>query len=78
MKYLLNVTEQWRVDTVEEALAMRDEFANAPEYELNSFAYDTKFDKKTEEEYQIVKVKKTINTVKNPTSNVKVGYGFDY
>jgi hypothetical protein len=37
MKYLLNVVETYRVDTVEEALAMRDEMASATEYELQSF-----------------------------------------
>ena len=32
MKYLLNVVETYRVDTVEEALAMRDEMAAANDY----------------------------------------------
>ena len=47
MKYLLNVVETYRVDTVEEALAMRDEMNEAHEYELQSFQYTTKFNKKT-------------------------------
>jgi hypothetical protein len=34
MKYLLNVVETYRVDTVEEALAMRDEMNENPMYEL--------------------------------------------
>ena len=72
MKYLLNVVETYRVDTVDEALAMRDEMAAASEYELQSFQYTTKFNKKTEEEYQVVKAKKIINTEKEPTCGVKV------
>ena len=76
MKYLLNVVETYRVDTVEEALAMRDEMAAATEYELQSFQYVTKFNKKTEEEYQIVKAKKVINGEKEPTSGVKVIYEY--
>jgi hypothetical protein len=74
MRYLLNVTEVYRVPTVAEALAMRDEFSRAPEYEMNSFAYTTKFDKKTEEEYQIVKVKKTVQSEKNCTAEVNLIY----
>lgn len=74
MKYLLNVVETWRVDTVDEALDMRDQMSADPMYELNSFAYTTKFNKKTEEEYQVVKVKKTINVEKEPNSTTKVVY----
>lgn len=76
MKSLLNVVETWRVDTVEEALAMRDEMNEAMEYELQSFSYTTKMDKKTEEEYQIVKVKKIVNPEKEPTSQVRIKYEY--
>lgn len=76
MKYLLNVVETYRVDTVEEALAMRDEMAAANEYELQSFQYTTKFNKKTEEEYQIVKAKKVINSEKEPNCGVMVRYEY--
>mgnify|MGYP003288803499 FL=1 len=76
MKYLLNVVETYRVDTVDEALAMRDEMASASEYELQSFQYTTKFNKKTEEEYQVVKAKKIINSEKEPTCGVKVIYEY--
>ena len=76
MKSLLNVVETWRVDTVEEALAMRDEMNQAMEYELQSFAYTTKMDKKTEEEYQVVKVKKIVNSEKEPTSQVRINYEY--
>lgn len=76
MKYLLNVVETYRVDTVDEALAMRDEMNEANEYELQSFQYTTKFNKKTEEEYQVVKVKKIINSEKEPTCGVQVKYEY--
>lgn len=76
MKYLLNVVETYRVDTVDEALAMRDEMAAATEYELQSFQYTTKFNKKTEEEYQVVKAKKIINSEKEPNCGVRVTYEY--
>lgn len=76
MKYLLNVVETYRVDTVDEALAMRDEMAAATEYELQSFQYTTKFNKKTEEEYQVVKAKKVINSEKEPNCGVMVKYEY--
>ena len=50
--YLLNVTEKYRVDTIEEALKMRDEAQSSMDYELQSFGYVTKVDKKFDEEYQ--------------------------
>jgi hypothetical protein len=75
-RYLLNVVETYRVPTVNEALEMRDEMNAAAEYELQSFQYTTKFNKKTEEEYQIVKVKKVINTEKDPVSGVQVKYEY--
>lgn len=74
MKYLLNVVETYRVDTVQEALDMRDAMNVSPSYELQSFSYVTKFNKKTEEEYQVVKVKKVINSEKDPNSNTEVKY----
>ena len=37
MKYLLNVVETYRVDTVDEALEMRDEMSVNGVYELRSF-----------------------------------------
>ena len=75
-KYLLNVVETYRVPTVNEALEMRDEMNAAPEYDLQSFQYTTKFNKKTEEEYQVVSVKKIINSEKDPVSGVQVHYEY--
>ena len=75
-RYLLNVTEKYRVDTVEEALAMRDDAQNDTAYELQSFQYVTKVNKKSGEEYQVVTLKKVINTEKEPVSGVKVNYEY--
>ena len=75
-RWLLNVTENYRVDTVNEALEMRDEFNDKPEYDLQSFKYNTKYNKKTDEEYQVVSVKKVINTEKDPVSGVQVKYEY--
>ena len=76
ISYLLDVVERYRVATVADALQMRDEMSNMPEYDIQSFTYTTKFNKKTEEEYQVVKVKKVINSEKDPTSGVKVRYEY--
>ena len=76
MRYLLSVIENYRVDTVEEVLEMRDEMAAANCYDLQSFQYTTKFDKKTEEDYQVVKAKKFVNNEKEPTCGVQVKYEY--
>ncbi len=72
--YLLNVTESYRVDTVDGALAMRDEFDQADNYDLISFSYTTKVDKKTDEEYQVVKAKKVFQTEKELIAPITVEY----
>ena len=74
MAYLLNVVETYRADTVDEALAMQEDFDNAQEYELTQFSYTTKYDKKADEEYQVVKAKKVFNTEKAPTYMIDVEY----
>lgn len=76
MKYLLNVVETYRVDTVDEALEMRDQMSVNGVYELQSFQYTTKYDKKHDEEYQVVKVKKMVNEEKNPTRGVSIKYEY--
>ena len=76
MKYLLNVVETYRVDTVDEALEMRDEMSVNGVYELQSFRYTTKYDKKHDEEYQVVKVKKSVNSEKEPTRKVEINYEY--
>ena len=76
MRYLLNVVENYRVDTVDEALEMRDEMSVNGVYELQSFHYTTKYDKKHDEEYQVVKVKKSVNSEKEPTRKVEINYEY--
>ena len=76
MKYLLNVVETYRVDTVDEALEMRDEMSVNGVYKLQSFQYTTKYDKKHDEEYQVVKVKKSVNSEKEPTRKVEINYEY--
>lgn len=72
--YLLNVVETYRVDTVDEALAMQEAFDNSTEYELVSFSYTTKVNKKTDEEYQVVKAKKVFQTEKEISVPITVEY----
>jgi len=75
-RYLLNVTEKYRVDTIEEALQMRDEAQDNMAFDLQSFQYVTKVNKKTEEEYQVVTLKKIVNSEKEPTSGAQVKYEY--
>lgn len=74
--YYLDVTERVEVDTVEEALALREEWSNQPEFSLEHFEYTEKYDKKNDREYVVVKAKKVINKEKEPASNVVLTYGF--
>lgn len=53
---------------------MREEMSQAAEYDMPTFSYTTKFDKKEEIEYQVVKVKKIINLEKEPVSSIVVKY----
>lgn len=69
-KYLLNTVVCYRVDTVEDALELRDELQAIPHIELVNFSYTTKFIKSTEEEYQVVKAKLKINEEKDPDNSI--------
>ena len=57
-KFLLNVVETYRVPSVNDVEALHEEFKNDNRYELASFAYTSKYDKKADLEYQVVKAKK--------------------
>lgn len=77
MRYLLNVVNTYRVPTVEDALALRDELQQMPGSELISFQYTTKYIKaKGEilEEYQVVKAKLQFNEEKEPEQEVTPTY----
>ena len=62
-KFLLNVVETYRVPSVNNVEKLHDEFKKDPRYELASFAYTSKYDKKADLEYQVVKAKKIPFTI---------------
>lgn len=76
-KYLLSVTETYRVDTVEEVEQMHEDFVQAEHYDLMSFSYKTK-QKKSKgeivEEYQVVSAKKIFNDEKDIAGDYEVNY----
>lgn len=74
MTYLINAVNTYRVPTVEDALDLREELSNLKYCELESFSYTTKYNKKTEEEYQVVKAKLVFNDVKEPDSTITATY----
>ena len=74
MTYLINAVNTYRVPTVEDALELREELSKLKYCELESFSYTTKYNKKTEEEYQVVKAKLVFNAVKEPDSTIAATY----
>lgn len=74
MTYLINAINTYRVPTVEDVLKLREELSNLKYCELESFSYTTKYNKKTEEEYQVVKAKLIFNDVKEPDSTITATY----
>ena len=74
MTYLINAVNTYRVPTVEDALELREELSNLKYCELESFSYTTKYNKKTEEEYQVVKAKLVFNDVKEADSTIAATY----
>lgn len=77
MRYLLNVVNTYRVPTVEDALALRDELQEVPGCELVNFQYATKYIKSKGEileEYQVVKAKLQFNEEKEPEQEVIPSY----
>ena len=73
-RYLIKTTETWRTNSVEDALAMRDEMSADLNYDLTEFKYTEKYDKKNDEDYVLVSVKKSITSEKEPKANVRVVY----
>lgn len=73
-KFLLNINECYRVPSLTDVETLHEEFNNDHRYELNTFSYTAKYDKKTETEYYVVKCKKTFNTEKEPVSKYDVKY----
>lgn len=76
-KYLINNTLTYRVPTVEDALALREELSNIKCGELTNFSYTTKYIKEKGEivlEYQLVKAKLQFDDEKEPCNSVNVNY----
>ena len=81
MKYLIKSVNTYRVATVDDALALRDELSNTKYGELVSFAYKTKYIKakgEIVEEYQVVTATLAFNDEKEPDSSVDVSYGVEF
>lgn len=69
MKYLLNVTVKYRVNSVEDAEALHEQMKKDPHYTLTDFGYKTKYVKSKGEiidEYQVVTAKQEFNMEKEP------------
>lgn len=77
MKYLINETDTYVVDTVAEVEQLHTEMKANPYFTLASFSYKTKQIKAKGEvlgEYQVVTVKKLFNEEKNPDTEVNIMY----
>ena len=73
-KFLLTVVETYRVPSVNDVEKLHDEFKKDPRYELASFAYTSKYDKKADLEYHVVKAKKVFNTEKELINKTDIYY----
>lgn len=76
-KYLLSANNTYRVGTVNEVLALREELENLENGELVSFSYTTKYIKvkgEVVEEYQVVKAKIEFNAEKEPELHIEPTY----
>ena len=77
MNYLLKVTNTYRVPTVADALALREELSHIDCGELMSFSYTTKYIKEKSEivgEYQVCKVTIEFTPEKEPEIKVNAEY----
>lgn len=76
-KYLINNVLTFRVPTVDDALALREELTRNGYGELVNFSYTTKYIKvkgEIVEEYQVVKAKIEFTSEKDPAHKVEVFY----
>ena len=77
MKYLVNTTEVYRVESIEEVEALQEEVKADGRYEVASFTYKAKNKKLKGEiidEWYQVSVKKVFNDEKDPYTSVSVKY----
>jgi hypothetical protein len=79
MRYLINTTEVYRVQTVEDVEKLHEELKKDSNFTLASFSYKTKYLKSKGEiidEWQLVTVKKVFNDEKEPYSEIKINYNY--
>ena len=77
MKYLINVTNTYRVHTVSDVEALHEELKTNRLFELVAFSYTTKYIKEKGQiidEYQVVKAKLVFADEKNPEARFEVSY----
>lgn len=77
MKYLLSVTEKYRVSNENEALKFIEDAKNDNRYVLNKYATQKKEIKQkgeVVEEYVIVSLTKIFNSEKEPTDEIEISY----
>lgn len=77
MNYLLKVTNTYRVSTVADALALREELSHIDCGALTSFSYTTKYIKEKSEivgEYQVCKATIEFTPEKEPVLKVEATY----
>lgn len=80
MKFLINATDTYRVDTVAEVEQLHEELKNDPSFTLASFSYKTKYIKEKGDivgEYQLVAAKKIFTDEKDPSCQVTLIYEVD-
>lgn len=78
-KYLINAVNTYRVPTVADALALREELQHLDCGTLISFSYTTKYIKvkgEVVEEFQLVKAKIEFNNEKEPENHIAVSYEY--
>ena len=76
-KFLINDVTTYRVATVADVEALHEELLNDSHFILTAFSYTTKYNKKTDEEYQVVKAKKVFNEEKDPDRHIRIVYEAD-
>lgn len=80
MKYLINTTEVYRVDTIGEVEELQEQVKTDNRFDLASFSYKYKCQKQKGEiidEWYQVSVKKNFNDEKDPLVNVGIQYGVE-
>lgn len=73
-KYLLKAVDTYRVPTVTDVENLHEELLADNTFDLVAFSYKTKYNKKAEEEYQVVTATKVFTDEKEPDRQVIVTY----